>query len=79
MAFALRITESEIFIIPILFGPKTLIFPLLAISKIFFSKSNPSDPDSLNPPDKIVAHFTLIETASLIASIILLPSSAMKI
>ena len=64
---------------PILLGPKILKFPFLAMSKILFSRPAPSKPDSLKPPDKIVAHFTLSETASLMASIILSPSRAIKI
>ena len=72
-------TESEIFIIPILFGPKILKFPFWAISKILFSKFAPSKPASLKPPDKIVAHFTPIEIASLIEAMILSPLTAIKI
>ena len=78
IALALKTTESEILIIPILFGPNILKFPCLAICKICFSKFKPSEPDSENPPDKMVAHLIFIETASLIASIILFPSTAIK-
>ena len=70
---------SEIFIRPMLFGPNILKLPFFAILKIYFSNSLPSDPVSLKPPDKIVAHLTFIEIASLIDSIILLPSTATKI
>ena len=57
-------TSSEIFIRPILFGPNILKFPFFAILKICFSNWLPSNPLSLNPPDKIVAHLTFIEMAS---------------
>ena len=72
-------TLSEIFIRPILFGPNILKSPFFAILKTCFSKSLPSDPDSLNPPERIVAHLTFFDIASLIASIILLPLTATKI
>ena len=78
IAFALKITESDIFIIPILLGPNILKFPVFAMSKILFSNSVPSGPYSLPPPDKIVAHFTSSETASLMASTILSPSRAIN-